>query len=241
MQNDSSRANTSAQLGRVNFYAGIHKALRLMLSDTVTRVGAADPHDAEQVRDALWRVRGLVKICASHIVHENEFVHPALERAQPGSSARIAAEHGEHDDGLEALSELALRVETSPAADRPAALHRLYHQLALFMAENLEHMHYEETEHNAVLWAHYTDEELVALHDELIASIPPEEMMEVMHWMLPSMSHGERSMMLSEMREKAPDPAFQAVLGIARSRLPAQDWTHLSRALQLPASLARAA
>ena len=43
--------------------------------------------------------------------------------------------------------------------------------LALFIAENFEHMHYEETEHNAVLWAHYTDAELAELPDTVFADM----------------------------------------------------------------------
>ena len=33
--------------------------------------------------------------------------------------------------------------------------------LALFIADNFQHMHVEETAHNAVLWARYTDAELM--------------------------------------------------------------------------------
>ena len=37
---------------RLDFYAGIHKALRLFLTRTLTRVGSTDPADAgELVRD----------------------------------------------------------------------------------------------------------------------------------------------------------------------------------------------
>jgi hypothetical protein len=221
---------------RLNLYGGIHKALRLMLSDTLTRVGTTDLADGAQVRESLNRVHALVKMFAGHIEHENRFMHPALERAQPGASARIAAEHGAHDDHLEALSDLALVADLCPAGDREAAWNRLYHALALFMADNLEHMHYEETEHNAVLWAHYTDAELMDLHDELVASIAPDEMMNVMFWMLPAVNATERALMLGDMRQKAPAPAFKAVMDLARTRLSANDWAALTRELHLPAS-----
>lgn len=229
---------SAAQHGaaRLNLYEGIHKALRLMLSDTLTRVGHTDPTDAAQVRESLNRVHALVKMFAGHIEHENRFMHPALERAQPGTSARIAAEHGAHEDHLEGLSDLALVADLCPPSDRAVAWNRLYHALALFMADNLEHMHYEETEHNAVLWAHYTDAELMALHDELVASIAPDEMMEVMFWMLPALNATERALMLGDMRQKAPAPAFKAVMDLARARLSANDWAALTRELHLPAS-----
>ena len=64
------------------------------------------------------------------------------------------------------------------APHAPATTHVLYRQLTLFMAHNFEHMNEEETAHNAVLWAHYTDAELVGIHDALVASIPPHEMLQ---------------------------------------------------------------
>jgi hypothetical protein len=51
----------------------------------------------------------------------------------------------------------------------PLAL-RLYHHLALFVADNFQHMHIEETVHNPTLWAHYSDAELAK---SISASSPP--------------------------------------------------------------------
>lgn len=221
---------------RMDMYAPIHKAMRLWMSETLTRVGMTDAGDGPQVRETLAAVRALLDGCIAHLTHENEFVHPALERARPGTSAQIAGEHGQHADAVEELAELALVVETAEGDARATALQRLYRALALFVAENLEHMHYEETEHNAVLWAHYTDAELQALEESLVASIPPQEMMGILHWMLPAMSAPERLAMLSGMRAGAPAPAFQAALSLARARLSPGEWTKLARGLDVPAA-----
>jgi hypothetical protein len=101
-------------------------------------------------------------------------------------------------------------------------------------------MHVEETAHNAVLWAHYTDAELAAIHEALVASIPPEEMMLVARWMLPSVGAAERLGMLLDMRSKAPPPAFAAVLETIRPHLSAGDWSKLARGLALDAEVAAA-
>ena len=125
--------------------------------------------------------------------------------------------------------------QSLPDAQRHALSTTLYRELALFAAENFRHMHVEETAHNAVLWARYTDAELVAVHDALVASIPPDEMMAISRWLLPFMNPLERFHVVADMRAKAPGPAFEAMLQGVRPYLAPRDWDKLSRDLGLPA------
>ena len=108
--------------------------------------------------------------------------------------------------------------------------------LMAFIADNFRHMDVEETAHNALLWARYTDAELVTLHDRLVGSIAPAEMLLVMRWMVPFMNPVERMHVLGDMRAKAPPPAFQAVLDTVRPHLTTAEWGKLARALALPAA-----
>ena len=114
-----------------------------------------------------------------------------------------------------------------------AAAQALYRLLALFVADNLVHMDSEETTHNALLWARYTDAELLAIHAALVGSIPPGEMAFALRWMLPAMNPQERCAMLADMRDNAPAEAFEATLDIARQQLDAPAWAHLARGLGL--------
>ena len=50
----------------------------------------------------------------------------------------------------------------------------------------LDDMRYEEDHHNAVLWAAYTDEEILAIEHALVAAIPPEKKALFVHSMYPS-------------------------------------------------------
>ena len=219
---------------RLDCYAGIHKALRLFLTRTLATVGSTDPADAAEVDASLRQVESLLALCESHLNHENRFVHPALERARPGSAARIAAEHVHHEEAIADLRDLASLVAHSADAARGAALQRLYRALALFVADNLQHMHVEETAHNAVLWAAYSDDELMAIEQAIVASIPPVEMAEVLHWFFPALNAPERAGMLAGMRQGMPPDAFVGVLGIAAATLSAPDHAKLLRDLQRP-------
>ena len=124
------------------------------------------------------------------------------------------------------------QAEGASPAQRDAYWLRLYHALSQFVAGNLVHMLLEEQAHNTVLWAHHSDEELLALHDELVASIPPEEMAVHFRWMLPSVSHVERVGMLQGMRQGMPPEVFASQLDMARPWLDARAWHKLKAAFQ---------
>jgi len=217
---------------RPDLYAAVHKGLRLFMGDTLQRLGSTDSNDPAQLAAAIEQVRSLLATCRQHLIHENEFVHPALEARRPGTSALAAEDHDGHLAAIGALSEEA----ATTLQGGPAALHRLYLNLARFVAENFEHMQLEETHHNAVLWAEYDDTELLALHEALVGSIAPEAMAVFQRWMIPAVAHVERAAMFAGMRASAPAAAFDGALAAARDLLPRGEWAKLARALELPAA-----
>ena len=218
---------------RHNAYAGIHKALRAFMADTLQRIGRADPADEAEVHDAVAQLLELADLCERHVQHENNFVHPALEARCPGVAQQVTDEHEQHLRQIGQLRDAAWAMAGVPVAERGTALHALYLAVGLFVAENLQHMHVEETVHNAALWAAYTDDELIAIHDALVATIAPEEMLVVARWMLPQLNAPERLEMLQGMRMGAPEPFFNAVLDVARRHLSQRAWAKLARGLGL--------
>jgi hypothetical protein len=218
---------------REDLYAGIHKAMRAVMSDVLLAVGRMDAHDALELAQTTQRVLQLLDLMRSHLEHENAFLHTALEARAPGSSAHIGDDHAHHVVEIDALALAARALMETPAQDLDAAVHVFYRRLSLFVAHNFEHMNYEETEHHAVLWAHYSDDELRAIHGALVASIPPEEMMRFVRWIVPFMNPGERAGMLGGMKANAPAPVFQAVIDTARPHLTEREWEKLATALAL--------
>jgi iron-sulfur cluster repair protein YtfE (RIC family) len=216
---------------RHDLYAGIHKALRALMADTLLAVGRMDVHDDLEFAQATQRVVEMLDVLRSHLGHENDFVHPAMEAREPGTSGRIAGEHVQHQAHIARLAHAVEALRARPADDRAAAALALYRALSAFVAENFEHMLVEETEHNAMLWARYTDEELAVIHHELVASIPPPEMMYTMRWMVPFLSPAERVGLLQDIRWNAPPPVFQAILDTVRPHLTAREWEKLAAAL----------
>jgi hypothetical protein len=204
----ASAATATPAVGRHDLYQAIHKALRRLYADTLVRLGQADPDDDAALAPVLAQVRTLCEICEVHYADEDRFMHPALERVQPGCTAAIAAEHETHRATLDAVRERVAVVEASRGATRRQALNRLYQDVAVLMAEDLVHMRVEDEEFNAVLWRHYDD--------------------------AGALNAPERSAFLAGARQGMPPPVFEAVVAIARQELPPAEWHKLATALQLP-------
>jgi hypothetical protein len=168
---------------RHDLYRLIHKALRAAMFDTVLRLGRVDAGDDAALGEALDQAQQLLALVASHVKHENDFVHCAIEARRPGGAGATADEHRDHLDALHALNLEVAALRQAPAAERPLLLHRLYRHLAHFTADQLLHMHREESQNNEALWTLYSDIELTALHRRLLASVEPHTLQQAQHWM----------------------------------------------------------
>lgn len=217
--------------GRLDLYVAIHKALRHFMTDTLHRVGRMDANDSADLARTLGQFEDLMALCVNHIHHENDFVHAAIEARQPRGASRTADDHVEHFEHIDALRAEARTLAQAGAADRPAMALRMYRHLALFVADNFQHMNVEETVNNATLWSHYSDAELMDLHHRILASLPPAENLEVARWMIPAVSPAERTQILGGMKAGAPAAAFQAVLDAVRPHLDDNAWNQLARSI----------
>ena len=229
--NAPTRAAEQAVAPRPDLYAPIHKAMRHVMCDTLLAVGRIDVADPAASASALDQLDRLLDLCAAHLDHENRFVHPALEACQPQASARIALEHEEHLQSIAELRDEAAALRRATPAVRDTLALRLYRHLALFVAGNFQHMHIEETAHNAVLWAHYDDAELMQLHEQIVAAIAPPEMLEVARWMVPALTPAERVIVVGGMQAGAPPEAFLGLMAHVRPHLDGHAWAQLTHAL----------
>jgi hypothetical protein len=230
-ENEIREVAAAAGAPRMDLYAGIHKALRAFMADTLCAVGRMDADDDLEFAQVTERVLQLLDTCRSHLGHENRFVHPAIEARSPGSAQRIGGEHEEHEQHIARLAQTVAALRAQPAGSRAAAALRLYRELSAFVAENFQHMLVEEGDHNAVLWANYTDEELAGIHAALVGSIPPPEMLMTLRWMVPFMNPAERVGVLQGIRALAPAPVFPAVIDTVRPHLTQREWDKLATAL----------
>lgn len=212
---------------RLDLYRGIHKALRRAFADTLVRVGALDVVVESTLAADLDAVDALLRLCRSHLEHENDFIHAALLRRRPDTGLRTAGDHDHHQVQIARLAALVQRLRATGPARRQALADQLYDELADFVQDNLAHMRVEERDNNAALWALYSDVELADLHQALVASVPPHEMVEVLRLMLPAFNPSERRALMADMQAAMPAGVFEALLGSLARSLPAPDWADL--------------
>ena len=172
---------------RYDIYRYIHKGMRSFLTDTLMSVGQMDVHSEDAVTATFEQLQSLMNFCQGHLEHENQFIHTAMNARCPGSAMGMYDHHDQHLEMIGELRALAgeLLLTCNPNRDPLSIL--LYRKLAIFVADNLAHMHEEETQNNAVLWQHYSDAEIEQIEHDLVASIPPEENAETMGWVLPAL------------------------------------------------------
>ncbi len=216
---------------RYDIYAYVHKGLRFCLTESLGSVGRVDALDDEDVARVLDGVRELLALCRRHLQHEDRHLHTALQARRPGSAARTAGDHLQHAQAIGVLHTQVDEVAAAAVGDRAAVLRGLYRELALFVADNLEHMHVEETENNAVLWATHSDDELRAIEAAIVASHAPQEIAVVLRWMVPSMAPAERATLLAGIAQSAPAEAFADVLDLVKQHITPRDWFKLTLAL----------
>ena len=212
---------------RYELYRPIHKALRAFMSDTLSVVGRMDTNDEHDVGAALEQVRSLLAVLTIHLEDENRFVHAAMEARRPGSAAQTTHDHVEHECALAEFKSITDRIEQATGAQREGLALSLYGRLALFVAENLEHMHVEERDNMAVLWAEYSDDELAEIEHAIVASVPPALMGIAARWFMAGLNHAERVGWFQGMRHGAPPAVFEGMLAIARGNLSSRDWAKL--------------
>lgn len=223
---------------RTHLYRSIHKAVRSLLGQLSALSCATDFSEPAELQRLKERVQQDFAMLAAHAHHEDEFVRPLLERHCPEVARKLGAAHEEQHMLMPALESALFEIEpgAGDAIERGA---EFCVALSRYVADQFDHMADEEMLAMPALYAALDDTALIAVHDTLVASVPPEEMMRWLAYMLPALSKPERTGMLLGMRASAPKEAFDAVLGLAQQVLSRGAFEELSR--QLESGLTRAA
>ncbi|MEI9952953.1 MAG: hemerythrin domain-containing protein [Pseudomonadota bacterium] len=230
-----SQAPAALTAGRHDVYGLIHKGLRAFMLETLARLGRVDVEAAASFSGAVGQARALLGKLSEHLLHENTFLHSALEARAPGGSAATAIEHADHEKAFRELGLLLDACERAfdqgRRAELESATKQLYLSLSFFVAENLAHMYREETETTKLLWRLYSDDELRSIEGAIVASESPEQLAVGMRWMLPSLTPRERAGLLGGARQGLPPAAFQGLMALAQSVLGADEYRQLVNAL----------
>lgn len=217
---------------RYNIYTLIHKGLRASMCQNLVDLGRLDDSDSDAVLTQLEATENLLHFCRGHLQHENDFIHTAIRelRAAP---LKTADDHVEHDLEIESLLCYIAQIKYLSAPERASALQALYAGFSLFVAENFNHMRVEETYNAELLWEFFSDAEIHAIEQRLVASLAPEDNLRSLLIMLPNIRHGERIQLLEGFRQAVPADVFQMTLNLLKPLLNTKEWLKLNRDLNI--------
>ena len=217
----------------VDLYRDIHKGIRAELFAITATAGNLDPterDDRSALADHVFSVAGVLE---SHAHHEDAVIDPALEEHFPALAERARADHATLEQRFARLVELTgAFVDVDPADERRLA-HLLHLELAGFTSAYLVHQDLEEREIMPVLERRLGVDAMVAMHGAIVGSIPPDELARSLAFMLPAMNVFDRVEMLGGIRAAAPAPAFDAIVGLARSVLRPDEFGAVARRLDI--------
>jgi hemerythrin-like domain-containing protein len=195
--------------GRWDLYGPIHKGLRFAHAEMLKLLGSADFTAPDATMEALRFHLGL---CAKHLAHEEQHIHPALEARLTGATGEIERQHAEHREDFARLERAMAAVERAPQEARAWAGRQLYLTFSTFVAADFIHMQEEETVFYPQLCALFSDAELMAMEMDIIHSLTPEENIAYLRLMVPAMNGAERRALLTGIKNAAPPAVFQAIV-----------------------------
>ncbi len=200
---------------RHDIYGPIHKGLRLALANLTIQIGSTDFADEDAARETIAALRRQMALSASHLAHEEEQIHTALEARAEGATLTLLADHDHHRRAFVEIETIMQTIEAAPAEARPALGRELYLGFTQFVAADFAHMAEEEMVILPLLHRLFSDEELIAMEGAIVAALPPEKAMAYMQLAIPAMNGPERVRFLNFVRGGAPAEAFEAILNFA--------------------------
>jgi hypothetical protein len=219
----------------LDLYRDIHKGIRAELFAVTTSAGSIDPPDRGDRIALFEHVSAVAAVLESHARHEDDVIDPVLARHRPDLAGVIAADHARLEAAFTAVTLKAEGLVFAVPADERALARTLYLDLAAFTGAYLVHQDVEERVVMPALEQAIGVPAVVELHERIVASIPPDEMARSLAFMLPAMNVEDRCEMLGGMRAAAPAPAFEAVLGLARSVLRPAEFDAIASRLAIAA------
>ncbi len=216
----------------LDLYRDIHKGIRSELfavTEQAGRIDAAQRHERSALRD---HVASVVSLLVTHAEHEDAHIQPAIEQHVPDLASRIVTDHEVLESRLgDLLGRAAETVDTT--GDPRWHIHRLYVELASFTSAYLAHQDLEERQIMPALDVALGFEASLDIHQAIVGSIPPEELVTSLAVMVPAMNIDDRTELLGGMREGAPTEVFDGVWSLTTSVLEPADVTALAARLGL--------
>lgn len=196
-------------MNRVNIYGFPHKGLKNGLTQLLVSAGKADVTSQSDVIRLKESVRELVMLLNLHQEAEDSVVIPAIKAKAPGSTDHNEFEHQRLHAQVVAIDTMASELEVG---DTALGVSRIFDAVGQFLSDYLAHMADEEGEMNAIIWQHFSDQEILEWQGQIMGKLSPEEKMAWFKYIVPALNPMERQIMLGGVKEAVPIEAYRAII-----------------------------
>lgn len=217
---------------RYNIFNMIHKALRFKLYNTALTLQQTYFADTAEAALAFEQVNEVINAFEQHGHHEDSILMPVIVSFQAATIASFEKDHiddrrmGEDLQHLQNIYHAAQN--TNERLMTGSAITRSFVDYMIF---NLQHMQREETELNQLLWDNFTDDEILKIDHQIVASIPPQEMAVTARWFMQAINSHEVINWLIAVKQTAPEHVFTALFELTDTCLPETSRTKVQDAV----------
>ncbi|MCE7072573.1 hypothetical protein LZG74_19815 [Dyadobacter sp. CY327] len=222
---------------RYNIFNSIHKALRAISYDTALDIQQTNFLDEPETKSAIENLDQTLALLDLHIEHEGGYIHPLVEKYNIDIDRRFREQHIESKflaqrvrsavDDLKYATNQENRIKIGKSVSEA---------FETVLAFNLTLFNKEEHIMNEILWNNYRDVEIMAVEQQIIASVPQDILEFETRWIFRSLNNFEIREWLLGVRHSAPDYLFQSLIAIAEQELPALRFEKLLYSLSLTGS-----
>lgn len=200
---------------RYQFYRE-HKYVSAALNDLERLIAKTDFRHSKEVISVSNAFHALAEMLEGHAQYENERLHVLLENRGSKIHEHAEVDHLHQDEQLLEIQEMINSIlEASSEEEKISFGYRLYLTYRKFVADNLTHLHEEETMILPELQRLYTDEELKQVEAETYRIMTSEQMVQMVQVLFPHMNPLDRAAFLSDIHEAQPEKFIVAWQSIA--------------------------
>ena len=217
---------------RYKFYRE-HKYVSFALSELERLIARTDFRSPTQVEKIGEEFASLAQILEGHAHYENERLHELLRKKGSKIHLDIEGDHEQQNDLLQQLESLLKKLlEPQEEEQQIEWGYQFYLSYRKFVADNLTHLHEEETIILPELQRLYTDEELREVEFQTYQLMTPEQMVDMMEILFPHINPTDRKAFLTDIKACQPEK-FSTAWSQIQSKIPLEEQGELTNLLLL--------
>jgi hypothetical protein len=199
---------------RYRFYRE-HKYVSYAVSELERLIAKTDFRNKAQVDIIKNELANIEALMTGHAEWEESSIHELLRKKQSSVHTSIEIEHKEHAAQFKELQTMIASIsDCQNETEQFNKGYAFYIAYRHYAANNLKHLHEEETIIMPELQKLYSDEELRAVEFKTYAQMTPEQMIQMMEVLFPHMNPNDREFFLTDIHDAEPDKFMKAWEGI---------------------------